>query len=74
MPFVRFFLAKFEEYKREQLWKTYVAESLHLIPQGSCLERRYVDLLKNEYDLEEKTGDKIAAQTINALHLKQREV
>ena len=59
-PFVRYFVAKLNQYHKKDLWEKYVANSINMFAQGKALKSLYSDLVKStENHEEEKTTDEI---------------
>lgn len=56
--------ARYEEYVRNEVYHSYIARSLQLIPQSQHLIPTYEEIL-NPKEVDVRTGDQIAADIIN---------
>ena len=58
---------------RDELFKVYVCDSLHRIPQGQYLTMRYIDCLTPKKPQKKKTGAEIVIDVMTRGGLKFKE-
>ena len=56
---MRYAEARFDEYQREQAYRSYVTKSLQLIPQNKFIDTSYSEIL-NPKPVDTRSGDEIA--------------
>lgn len=69
-PFVRFFLAKWQEYNKNEAWKTYVADSINLLPSMQRIQKRYSEIINGTDD--DRDGNEIAVDIITRMNIKPK--
>lgn len=54
---------------RDDAWRAYVAESLHVLPQGAQLRQTWAEFTAPPAPPDNRTGDEIAADIIERMGL-----
>lgn len=67
--FYRYVMARYEAYKRDYIFKVYVADSMYYQAQNKCLNIRYAELIDTK-PVDTRTGDEIAEDVIARLGLR----
>lgn len=60
---MRYVEARLDEYKREEAYRIFVAESIRLAPQGKAFSRSYLEFVK-PHEVDTRSGDDIASDII----------
>ena len=69
MPFIRYYEAKLKAHMDDMGYRIYVTDCLQTAPQNKYITVRYADLIKKQ-EVDNRSGDEIAAQVINELGLR----
>ena len=66
---MRYVEARFDEYQREEAYRSYVTRSLQLIPQNKFITIDYADIMRPK-KIDARTGDEIVLDTMRLAGLK----
>lgn len=67
-PFLRYLAARIEEYNKDVLYRTYVTDSLRLIPQNRWIVPRWVDIINPKQE-DERTPEEIIEDVVTSAGL-----
>ena len=67
--FLRYVKSKAEQIKREEVYRLMMTESLRILPEGKCITKPYLELLKPQ-EVDTRTGEQVAEEVAKKMGTK----